>query len=321
MLSKKLLITVFVTSLICLFYQGCAPEQADLSLRFTPDESQTYWSVTHLRKDYLFDQPTAGKKTEKVTETIVDMTYDQSVLSVDEQGKATAKVTIKSIKYSSRNADGTNIDYDTAGEQGGHLAGLVGKTYTIKLSPNGNVVEVIDAKAARSTVKQGRDARIAKSILSDDGIKWRHQILALPDKDKSLLRSGDSWSQVASSPKGTLVPKNYEKMYVVKSIVDSPSGKIATIEMSATPTTKTSGETSNSSGGLGLFGNMFESSDDFTGKLVINLTTGRVLKYYETLKSEHTAAEFPQGKEAAEAAEPDLLKLAFTKSQSIEMVN
>lgn len=319
MASKKLFAAIILASLIALFHCGCAP-QGDISLKFVPDQAVTYKAVSLIRKDYLFDQPSAGKKTSKMTEVAAEMTYDQRTVAVDRQDNATAQITIKGLKYRSETEGAVQVDFDSAKQADSQsaLAKLIGQTYTIRLSPSGEVLEVSDVALARDAVKTGPDARFAQNVLRDGAIKRRHQILALPDQDKKTLKKGDRWSRVSPSPAGTLIPKTYEKTYTVKDI--TPDGAIARIQMNAEPTSKRSDTgPPEATDELEAFTDLFDTQDTYTGHLAINLKSGKVDSYSEKFTSRCTAAQMPKGAEAAK--QPDVLQLAFTEENSIDAVD
>ncbi len=310
----------FLALLVALSFYGCAPE-ADVALKPAPDQVTTYKAVDVFRKDYLFDQPTSNKKTEKTTEANIEVVYDQLITDVDAEQNATAKITIKALKYFSSSADDVQIDFDSSrgADSASALAKLIGQTYTVKISPSGKVLQISDVASARDAVKTGKDARFAGRFLADENIRRRHGILALPDKDKKTLKVGDKWSQVVSSPRGVLIPKTYEKIYTVKKITNKKTGRLTLIEMNATPTAKQSDANSKQADFLEMFGSSFDSEDDFTGRLLIDIDTGRVYEYSENFSSRHTAAEFPKGQE--QSGQPDVLKLGFTESHSIKAID
>jgi hypothetical protein len=317
MTSKKHFIAVLLVSFIALFYCGCAPE-TEIALKFAPQEAATYKSVHMFRKDYLFDQPSEMKKTEKVTEVVVEMVYEQSITDVDSIGNATADITIKSLKYTSTNSGTVQDDYDSSKKADSKSAftKLIGKGYTIVLSPSGKVAEVKNIAPLRQAVKSGTDNRIAAGLLNNERIERRHEILALPDSDMSSLKVGSTWPRVVSSPKGVLMPKTYEKIYTVKKI----DGKHAIIEMDASPTSKQADDDSKAaSSAMGMFGSFFESDDTYTGQLVLNTETGKVLDYNEKFRAEYTAVDI--SKDQNDTKEPDVLELAFTQMYSTELID
>jgi len=315
MTAKKHFAATISALLVTLFFYGCAPE-TEVAIKPVQSKVSTYRAVEVFRKDYLFDQPTSNKKTEKVTELNVEVTYDQLITNVDAEKNTTAEITIKALNYFSSSADVVYIDFDSSrqADAASAFARLIGQTYTIKVSPSGKVVQISNLDSARNAVKTGPDARTAEQFLGDESIKRRHEILALPDKDTKALKVGDTWSRVVSSPQGALIPKNYEKVYAVKKITNQNNGRLALIEMSATPASKQLGKADS----LETFESFFDTEDNYTGRLLIDIKTGKVYEYSEKLRSQYTAAEFPD-KERTQ--QPDVLKLAFTRGNSVELVD
>lgn len=316
MTVKRCSEAAILVSFVVLFFCGCAPE-TDVVLKPDPGQAYTYKVVDVFRKEYLFDQPSSEKITEKITEATVETTFEQLIKDVDAEGNTTAEINIKAVKYYSTSANTVQVDFDSSRgtDSKSALAKLIGKTYTIKLSPLGKVLEISDVEPSREAVKTGTDAPSAGRFLSENAIQRRHEILAMPDQDKKTLKVGDSWSQVVASPQGVLIPKNYEKVYTVKKITD---GRLALIEMSATPTSKRLESQTGDESAMDMFRNFFDSEDNFTGRLLIDTETGKVYEYSVNFRNRYTAAEFP--KEDPKPDQPDVLNLAFTETHSVELV-
>jgi len=69
---------------------------------------------------------------------------------------------------------------------------------------------------------------------------------------------------------------------------------------------------------MGFFANMFEEKDNYTGNMVLNLTTGEIESYQELLKAEWTAAESQEEQKSDKG--PDQLMMGFSNLYSIEKV-
>jgi hypothetical protein len=315
MTAKKHFAATVSALLVTLFFYGCAPE-TEIAVKPVQSKVSTYRAVEVFQKDYLFDQPSANKKTEKVTKLNVEVTYDRFITDVDAEKNTTAEIIIKALKYFSSSADVVHIDFDSSrqADAASAFAKLIGQTYTIKVSPSGKVVQVSNVDSARDAVKTGPDARSAERFLSNESIKRRHEILALPDKDTKALKVGDVWSRIVSSPQGALIPKSYEKVYTVKEITKQDNSRLALIEMSAMPSSKQLGRTD----AFETFESFFDAEDNYTGRLLIDIKTGKVYEYSEKLRSQYTAAEFPNKEQTQQ---PDVLKLAFATGHSVELID
>jgi hypothetical protein len=318
MKCAKFFLIFIVVCCVLIVQSGCNPE-ADLKLNFSPNQTHTYKAVSQSRKDYLFDQPNENKKTEKMSEVIVEMTYDQTVESVDEQGNANAKITIKGVKYYSRDKDGVDTDYDSSkkGSSPADLKKIIGMSYNIKITSDGKVIEVSGRKDIIDKITGRLAAKLVRSILSEEALKNIHSIKSLPDTDKSKLKLKDTWLRKGRSPKSALVVKSFDKEYLVKDIRETAGGTIADIQMRATPASAKSGEVIADYGSMGVFGNIFESNEDFSGHLKLNLNSGEVLSYEETFIGKYTAVQPPE-----DGSDDGMLRLelGYTEIHSIDAV-
>lgn len=312
-------LTVLAVSLVaCL--TGCA-KQATVTLRFAPQETTTYKISTGTIKDFRFEQPslTPPKLREEQSGTTVDVTFQQRIDKVESDGSALATVTIKSVVYTVKDKNTLKFDFDSTrqADKGKPLARIIGQSYTIKISPAG-VVEVVDAKDARNAVTAGYEGKIAKAFFDDYGIERRHTILALPDIDKSTLKPGVSWSRIVGSPPGLLARKSFEKTYTLVSVEGPKDNRIATILMNAVESAEPAPVTEEQPADMGVFAKMFDATETYTGKMVLELGTGKVLQYNEKLVATYLAAEEPRDKSSDKG--PDTLTMRLTRSLSMEIV-
>lgn len=313
---------VFVTCLMLIF-AGCAPESetggksvvsgksADIKLNFTAGNTTKYKVITETLKDFKFEQPSLNKLKEEQTGSKIEMKFTQKIDSVDAEGNAVASITINSIKFLAKNKGGVTLDFDSATNTKHALASLIDRSYRIKISPSGSVssFDVSSAKAVSSD-------KFVRSLLADKNIQQRHEVLALPEAASSTLKAGQSWSKVKSPPPGMLDPKNFEKTYTVKSI----NGNMAQIEMLAVPTSKKAdNKAPKSDPGMGIFAKMFDAEDKWSGNLTLDLNSGKISKYNETLVSTYLAAE--ESRFQVEGKGPDMLTMGLTSSVSLEKID
>jgi hypothetical protein len=307
-----------LTISLAIVMSGCkAKTSADLSLKFAPDQTATYKSVSDVVKDFRFEQPNLGKLREEQTRTSVEMTFTQTVQRVDDEGSAIAQVTIDGLTVTIINKNEPRLSFDSSNEEDlkSPLAKVLGQSYTIRISPNGEVT-VVDAKAALASVPSGYENKVVASLLSDENIIQRHQIQALP-KDAETASVGSSWNVVTASPPGLLAPKSYKKVYTLSDIKTVSDSRIATVNMTA-------GEDAEpvagvSAGGMGMFAKMFDNEDTYTGSMKIDLETGTLLKAEETLVSTYLAQEMPENGDPAKG--PDTLTMQFTNRVGLEKLN
>ncbi|RKY09414.1 MAG: hypothetical protein DRP66_02275 [Planctomycetota bacterium] len=312
------LTVIAVYLLACL--TGCA-KQANLALKFAPEDTTTYKVSTQMIKDVRFEQPslTPPKIEENQSGTTVDVTFQQKIDKVQSDGSALATVTIKEVAYIVKAKDAMKFDFDSTrkADKDKPFAGVLGQSYTIKISPSG-VVEVVDAKDARSAVTSGYEARVAKALFSDDGIRKRHSIPALPDIAGSNLKTGKSWVRIVGSPPGLPSPKTFKKIYTLESVEGPEDNQVATVLMNAVESAEPAPDAGKQSAGMGAFAKMFDATETYTGKMVLALGAGKVLQFNEKLVATYLATEEPKGGSGGKG--PDVLTMRLTQSVGMEIV-
>lgn len=285
-----------------LLVTGCR-QSADLSLKFSPDRTSSYQSTTEVTKLFRFDQPNLDKLKEEQSMNLVKMNFTQTIQDIDAEGNATALITIQDLKVdiTSKNESQLSFDSQNEADRNAPLAALLGQSYTIQISPTGHVT-LLDAKDALATVTAPFDHKMANGIFDARAVSKRHQVAIMPEDAANALSVKDSWDKVVPSPPGLLAPKSYKKTYTLTAI----DGDIAKIEMTA----GISGEGPSDSGSsMGIFAKMFDNKDDYNGTAKINLTSGDVISFKETLISTYVAQEMPGGGDPEKG--PDVLTMQF----------
>ncbi len=312
MFRKSTSLLFLVSVIVISMFAGCGPD-ADLALKFEPGQSQMYRVKTSMVKDFEFIQPSAGKEDVKKTGSNVEMTFVQHINDVADDGTATADIMIKELKYKLMSKDGVDVDFDSTdpSDSGSALANAVGKSYTIKVSPSGSV-QLVNASKVISAVKSGQESRIIKSLMSSERVKARHQIAAIPSEKKTFSK-GDTWTNEVQSPKGMLAQKKFKKVYKVESVNEKDGERFAVVKMDAN-----AGPAELGGEGMGFFAKMFDTNEDYTGKLVLNATTGHVVEYNEKLKATYIAME-PAEEQNSDKG-PDTLTMGYTQTVELEMV-
>lgn len=315
-MSSRLATVLMVAGIFSVsLFTGCGPS-ADLSLKLSANDTNAYKATTEVIKLFRFDQPNLGKLKEEQTKTLADMDFTQKILSVDEDGNATAQITIDALKVVIINKNESQLYYDSQEErtQGCPLAALLGKSYTIEIDPAGRV-KVLDIKDVLASVKSDYEKKVVKRLFDENSIISRHQIAGLPKEPAGALSVKDTWSEVVASPPGLLAPKSYEKTYTLSAI----DGTTATVQMTGSESAVPVEGGSQSVGGMGIFAKMFDNKDDYTGTLEFDLATGQVVKSTETLISTYTAQEMPENGDPEKG--PDVLTMQFTNRIQIEKLN
>lgn len=323
MSSKLLNVSIVFATCLMLISAGCAPEAetgdkivtsgkiANIQLNFTAGNTAKYKVITETVKDFKFEQPSLNKLKEEQTGSKVETTFTQKIDSVDAEGNAVASIKIDGIKYLAKNKGGIALDFDSATNTKHALASLIGRSYRINISPSGEVSS-FDISSARAISSD----KFVRSFLADKNIQQRHEVLALPDAENANLKAGQSWSKVKSPPPGMLDPKNFEKTYTVTSI----RGNTAQIEMTSVPTSKKADDKApKSDPGMGIFAKMFDAEDSWSGSLTLDLSSGKISKYNETLVSTYLAAE--ESRFQVEGKGPDMLTMGLTNSVSLEKID
>ena len=318
MSTQRTAVVIFLGVVLSIL-AGCIPA-TEVKLNLAERTETVYKVALQSSKDYAFVQPSINKTKERHTVSRIEMVFAQKIESVDQEGNATADITIKEFKYLSEDPQGKALDFNSTaeGSSSDPLFALVGQSYKIKITPNGKV-EIVDAKAARESVKGGFAQKFAERLLSDEDIAKRHQVLALMDASQALYKKGDKWSTVTAAPSGMLRQRSFEKVYTLTDIKEQKDGKIAVIDMNAVPSSKRAENMQEDEVKANFFANNFEEKDSYNGKMVLNLTTGEIDSYQETLKAEWFVAESPEKQKSDKG--PDQLTIGFSSLYSIEKVN
>ena len=318
-MSTQRIAAVIFLGVVLSILAGCIPA-TEMKLNLAERAETVYKVVLQSSKDYAFVQPSINKTKERHIVNRVEMVFSQKIESVDQQGNSTANITIKEIKYLSEDPQGKTLDFNSAaeGSSSDPLFAVIGQSYKIKITPNGKV-GIVDVKAARDAVKSGFAQKFAERLFSDEEIGRRHQVLALMDANERTCKKGDKWSTVAASPSGMLRRKSFEKVYTLTDIKNRKGSKIAIIDMNAVPSSKRAEDMQEDELKANSFAKMFDERDNYTGKMVLNLTTGEIDSYQEILKAEWLMAESPEEQKSDKG--PDQLTIGFSSLYSIEKVD
>lgn len=290
---------------------GCA-QTSNLTLKFAPQDLTTYKVTTQSEMSLKFEGPTLDKNEFKDSrnQNIIEMTFTQQVLNTDDKGNAVVEVTIKELKCLSIYRDKTTLDFDSAREKDRDdpLGKLVGQSYTIEMTPSGQVSKVIDANDARAAVSGNRPA----ALLSAKVIKERHTVTALPATHKEKLRIGDNWSSVKIFPFPIIGSRAYDRIYTLKQIKTTKGRKFAIIEMNAIPSAEMAKQ-------LHTDSELFDNTEIYTGELKLDLTNGKVEKYCEELQSEWVILD--PSVTVTDDEEASAVKMGAIRSYCIEKID
>ena len=292
-----------------------------LALKLIEGDSTTYTVTTEIDKSVLWESPHPTKPkgfTGGHTGNQVEMTFKQLIQSTDDKGNAVAKITIEQLKCTAKVKDNIVLDFDSSREQDrqNSLSKLIGQSYTIELTPSGQVLKVIDAKEARAVAASDLTGKTAANLLFDKTIIERHTIPALPASDKNQLQAGGKWSIIKSFSFDMMGSKSYEKVYTLEEIRDVGGRRIAVAKMQAVPSTEKAKELHKQQA-QSFFANISDNTETYTGELKMDLTAGKVEECRENLTTEWFIVD-PNPKENEQ---PAALRMTAVRIYSIEKIN
>jgi hypothetical protein len=152
-------------------------------------------------------------------------------------------------------------------------------------------------------------------LLSEDEIKKRHSISALPDPGGNTINIGDKWSSLSTFSFRQMGPKAYERIYTLKKIKNVNNRQLAIVEMNAVPSSETA-RLLHQEQAMNIISNLFDNIETYTGRLWFDLTTGRIEKYLETLQTEWIMAN-PNPKKNEE---PGVIRMKAMRFYGIEKI-
>jgi hypothetical protein len=309
-----------LTAVICLLLPaaGCS-RSAYLALKFTAGDSTIYKVTTETEDSVKFegsllDDPILKNKPYQRNYSRTEVTFAQRIQSTDDKGNAVTNITIKGLKCLSIYQNNPMLDFDSSEEKDKNnpLIKLVGQSYTIKIAPTGQVVNIVDANEARAAVVNNPQAvQRALMLLSEDEIRKRHSI-PLPD-NKNTMQIGDKWNSLSTFSFRQMGPKAYERTYTLKKIKNVNNRQLAIVEMNAVPSSETARQLHQEQA-MNIISNLFDNVETYTGRLWFDLTTGRIEKYLETLQTEWIMAN-PNPKKDEE---PGVIRMKAMRFYGIE---
>lgn len=292
-----------------------------LALRFAPGDSTTYRVALENRKSVQWEGDAEKPRgfTGGHTGNRMEMTFTQQIQSVDDQGNAAARITIKTLKYQATVKSKVTLDFDSSRQQDqdSPLNKLIDQSYTIGIAPSGRVLDVTETGEALTAVKGGSLANsVALQLLSSDAIKEQHTIRTLPDIGESELHTGEDWRSINRISFDLMGARSYEKVYTLKEIEQVNGRKIAVAEMEAFPATP-SAKQLNEEQTTDLFSQMSDSTETYAGKLRFNLTDGKAEQCDEKLLVEWLIVNPNQKPDEPPAA----LRMAAMRLYSLERID
>jgi hypothetical protein len=293
----------------------------ELTLKFTVGQTATYKVTTETQKSLQWMGPESARPAsfkDGRSGNRVEITFEQRVREVRDDGGAVVDVTIKALKYTGEMRSDTAVDFDSARDRdpNNSLARLIGKRYGLQISAQGQVLALLDIEPVRQAVRGGRAAdNTALKLLADEEIKDRHEIAPLSALKENPVRPGQTWSDTRTFSFGMMGGKSFERVYTLKG-VEPDAGRHAVVEMKAIPSSAAAAQVHQQQT-AGLFATMFDNLDTYEGRLELDLERGQVRGYVEEMRTEWTVAD-PTG--APEGGQPAALKMTARRLQRLEQV-
>jgi hypothetical protein len=279
-------------------------------LKFAAGETAKYKVVVEGQRKVKWEGAVPDKPAFQNAENIskAEMIFTQKIQSVAASGNAAALITIDWLKYVSSIKETKILDFDSsrAEDANSPMAKLIGQSYTIEITPSGEVAKVIDVNSAVAAVKGDSPAqRAAMKLLESEVIKDRHGTLVLP-ANKTQLNIGESWKNIKTFLFSPMGPATYERIYTLKSVDDHK----AMVEMKAVPTTEPNTPLAS------RVSKSFDHKGRYWGELQFDTGSEQIVKYFETLEEEWLAAKPSLEKETE--GEPATLTMSAKRFYGIE---
>ncbi len=143
-----------------------------LKLKFSTGQTATYRVTTETQKSLQWMGPASARPAsfkDGRSGNHVEITFEQRVREVREDGGAVVDVTIQALKYTGEMRSDTAVDFDSARDKDPNhaLARLIGKKYGLQMSARGQVAALLDIEPVRQAVR-ARNAR-SFAMLSQAG--------------------------------------------------------------------------------------------------------------------------------------------------------
>ena len=292
----------------------------ELALKFVPGQAATYRFITESWKSVEWkgsQDAKPAKFTDGRTGSHVELTFEQRVQQVQDDGSAVLEITIRGVKDVIESVNKVVLDFDSGKptELDSPLAALIGKSYGVKISPQGQVLEISNVEPVRKAV-QGilPQHRVAARLLSDDEIRNRHEIAALSALKDRQVRPGQAWSSIKTFSFDDLGAKTYERVYTLKQ-VQQDKDRQAVVEMNAIPSAAQAEQLYKQQAANPLAG-LSDNTYSYEGRLVLDLDRGQVREYVEQMQNEWVIAD----PSSMQTGQPTAIKMAARRLYRLEQV-
>jgi hypothetical protein len=302
--------------------QKQAGPAVELALKFSVGQTATYKVTAETQKSIQWLGPASARPAsfkDGRSGNHVEITFEQRVRQVRDDGGAVLDVTIKALKYTGEMRSDTAVDFDSDRDRDPNhsLARLIGRKYGLQMSAQGQVAALLDVEPVRQAVRGGKVGEdTALKLLSDEEIKDRHEITPLAALKKNPVRPGQTWSDIRSFSFGMMGAKSFERVYTFKGVEEAQGGRRAVVEMKAIPSAAAAARVHKEQT-ASLFSTMFDNVESYEGRLDLDLDHGQVRRYIEEMQTEWTIAD-PAG--APTGGRPAALKMGARRLHQLELV-
>jgi hypothetical protein len=281
---------------------------SNLKLNFQSGDLTTYRLITENQRQANWEGSQAEKPASFVgglTRTRTEITFRQLVKQVYNSGNAQLQITITGLKYQSIVRDVVTSEYDNTNIKSSDnpLSKLIGLSYSIEVTPSGEVIRIVDAdKALTGFMAANSGNKVVISLLSSDAIKERHTIKPLVAARNKQLQKGDSFTTAETISFDLMGNRTYEKTYSLNDIIEEPSGeRTAVITMRAASQPEKPAVTIS-----------INNNEAYTGIFKLELTKSWVLQNREELAVEWEIR--------TKADQPVSMRVSATKLYDCEMI-
>jgi hypothetical protein len=292
-----------------------------LVLGFSPGQVATYKVTTEAEKRVDWMGPESAKPANYTggrSGNRVEITFEQRVQEIRENGNAVLEITIRALKYTGQVQSRVVFAFDSGKtqDQDNGLASLIGKSYGVEMSPQGKVIALVGMESVRQAVKASSPAQsVASKLFAEDVVRDRHEVPPLFALKEGRTQPGQSWSDLKSFTFGELGLKGFERVYTLQQ-VRSDEGHRALVEMKAIPSAAMAEELHKRQS-ASLPPGLFDNTDDYRGRLDFDLDRGRICEYGEEMWTEWVVVD-PAAMQSG--AQPAAIKMGARRLYRLELV-
>jgi len=268
----------------------------DLLLRFVPDRPVTYRVTRETEASVRWEGDESGKPAAFRGGAIgnrVEITFEQRISRVNDNGSAMLKITILALKYLGRSRETVVLDFDSSRDRnrGSPLSQLVGTSYEVEMTPKGAVLSVEGLATIRDSIQgSSPEHQTAMKLVSDKEIRDRHEVPALTASEGKIVRPGETWSNGTIMAFGRMGAKAYERLYTLDRVEADGDARVAHVTMKGIPSSAAArqlheGQTDTVPAG------MFDNVDTYEGQFEFDLDAGCIDTYVERFHTEWVAVD------------------------------